>query len=241
MKAGTNTQNFTLIELLVVIAIIAILAALFLPALNAARDKARTAECLSKIRQLSTGLMMYAQDYNGWTGRWDANPTYQTCMWNLRLYRDKYIPNYTIFRDKVRVTKAPENLLIDGDWSNGYGINSGLSGGNSAWSCISIKSVERRSRYKNLSRLPFIADSVSWTGTPSTTSGKAQAMSFATYKQTAIDLRHQQKANVGMFDGSASTLSWYTLRFGLDPQFVSDKWWEIDTQGTFLYRDWLNQ
>src|SRR5437773_5547224 len=55
---------FTLIELLVVIAIIAILAAILFPVFAQARAKARQAACLSNMKQLGTGLMMYAQDYD---------------------------------------------------------------------------------------------------------------------------------------------------------------------------------
>ena len=58
-------KRFTLIELLVVIAIIAILAAMLLPALSAARERARTANCTNKLKQMGLGLTMYAGDYNG--------------------------------------------------------------------------------------------------------------------------------------------------------------------------------
>jgi len=57
-------KGFTLIELLVVIAIIAILAAILFPVFARARESARRTNCLSNLKQLALGSMMYAQDYD---------------------------------------------------------------------------------------------------------------------------------------------------------------------------------
>ena len=60
----TRNKGFTLIELLVVIAIIAILAAILFPVFARAREKARQTSCLSNIKQLGLGMLMYVQDYD---------------------------------------------------------------------------------------------------------------------------------------------------------------------------------
>jgi len=60
----TRGVAFTLIELLVVVAIVAVLAAMLLPALNQARDTAKTAHCMNNLKHIAVAAIMYANDNN---------------------------------------------------------------------------------------------------------------------------------------------------------------------------------
>jgi prepilin-type N-terminal cleavage/methylation domain-containing protein/prepilin-type processing-associated H-X9-DG protein len=64
MTPPSARKGFTLIELLVVIAIIAILAAILFPVFARARENARKTTCLSNLKQIGSGLLMYIQDYD---------------------------------------------------------------------------------------------------------------------------------------------------------------------------------
>src|SRR5215467_667793 len=64
MRKHHRKSGFTLIELLVVIAIIAILAAILFPVFAQAREKARAISCVSNMKQIGLGMMMYVQDFD---------------------------------------------------------------------------------------------------------------------------------------------------------------------------------
>lgn len=102
-------RGFTLIELLVVIAIIAILAAILFPVFARAREKARQASCTSNVKQITLGLLMYAQDYDerfGLSGGWNGTALW-AAQWPIAI--QPYIKNWQLL-------ECPSNPYRSGPW-----------------------------------------------------------------------------------------------------------------------------
>jgi len=139
-----RNRGFTLIELLVVIAIIAILAAILFPVFAQAREKARQTSCLSNMKQIGLGLLMYTQDYDEQFPRADytlptgtpspVNPA-ATGGFALRINHYKWPAWVMPYIKNNQVFFCPSRKRDDVAWNtngeikgNGYALNLSISG-----------------------------------------------------------------------------------------------------------------
>ena len=138
---NSNKSAFTLIELLVVIAIIAILAAILFPVFAQAREKARQTSCLSNMKQVGLGLLMYAQDYDENYPRadyWDSSPPLNpaaTGTFAARVNHYKWPAWVLPYTKNVNIFRCPSRTRDQVAWDqngeykgDGYALNLSLSG-----------------------------------------------------------------------------------------------------------------
>ncbi len=219
-------NRFTLIELLVVIAIIAILAAILLPALNQARDRARQIQCTSNLKQCAAAALAYSGDYRGIL----PAATFQKvgATWGKQLGLLKYLPLGEEGKASVLVCPGFAPFVYKnqdetyGYWSGGCtkpgatSIDWSLLGKETWYGAFEAGSAD--DHYLRLNRLEnsraFIMDSTrNGGGTPQiylAQTGNGATTTDASFK--VLHLRHARfsRANLAFPDGrvEAKPLDW---------------------------------
>jgi prepilin-type N-terminal cleavage/methylation domain-containing protein/prepilin-type processing-associated H-X9-DG protein len=223
-------QFFTLIELLVVIAIIAILAAMLLPALNRARETAKSVHCISNLKQVSLAMFSYADDYAGYIPRAYGGGANKLgyYAWNALVYN--YINSAILPLKSATVDKAKmfcPTAIRDGRFMfTTYAINAQAGGALWQWWNGNFVSFCKKDRAKKPSSVFLVGEKEP----NATTGGYSITRSYlpAILHQGAPDqyrvaIRHNNGGNWMYFDGHVDwqrgTKRWTNLELGYNLQF----------------------
>ena len=206
-------KSFTLIELLVVIAIIAILAAMLLPALSKARERAIAIKCTSNQKNAVLTLSLYADDHDEFFPAPLTPYEGRNYSWGRMLCTLQYLSgDFSTFRG---VLLCPLNQPTIDTWDYSYGIQKGLPelGNRGEYASDSYYHISRTKMANVASQAPLGGDSIH-------TRDLYQANFIITREPThtgvrglgvggtrTLHMRHNQRANVFYIDGRVSTLT----------------------------------
>ena len=217
-----NNSFFTLIELLVVIAIIAILAAMLLPALQQAREKGRTAKCVSNLKQVGTCLLMYAQDNDDWSVPY-ANPGGTNKEWRYRISYYNQTENLFICPSQDKTTVMGYGMLYQARGGHNSRLNTHYNGAG--------KEPVKASSVVKPSKKFLIADAATDNNTRA--SMKTNVIYCKTCEASAtlgamnLTTRHGNFPNSVYLDGHVST-------FSLQDTLLTQSGTEVDVFGHFV-------
>ena len=214
--------GFTLIELLVVIAIISILAAILFPVFARARENARRTSCISNLKQLSLGFILYAQDNDerfpnvaSTTTTTVGCPTMPTkpcnLSWPVRVY--SYIKNTDVFNcpSKPDTRWLGDTIGTSGATSVAYGYSYLFSG-------------------KPLSSLVYASQTIM---TADTAGSSAYYLKEAYDSTRYLSTRHFDGAVLGFADGHAKWMKLGETSAGVPiyPTRANGIYWQLDGSG----------